>query len=420
MIHSEAEVAKPRNLGPPFALRSRWIVLAFAFSATVINYLDRQSLSVLAPVLLQQFHISATGYGNVITAFMLAYTLMNGVSGPLLDRWGLKIGYAASIALWSTAELLQIFTRGALSLGIFRFLLGAGEAGNYPAGVKLIRVWFPPPERSMASGIFNGGASVGSILAPPLLAFSALLLGWRACFVLVGSLGFIWLAAWLLFYGPPSRSADAHRLSRIPVRELIWHRFVWQFTLSKVFSDPVWYFYTFWFPQYLKAARGFTLQQIGQKATIPFITGGIGNLAGGFLCQRLHALGCSAQRARRLSVLIFSAMMAAAIWAPRVESAASSIALISVATFGYCGALANLLAIPGDLFPENAVASIWGLASMGSGIGGMLFSQMTGFLVSYYSFRPVFLVFGITPLFAATLVWFLPHNDHSLTPPIPS
>lgn len=414
MIRTE-EAAKTWSGRAAVIMQSRWIVLAFAFSATVINYLDRQSLSVLAPVLLQQFHISAAGYGNIITAFMLAYTLMNGVSGPLLDRWGLKIGYAASIAWWSGAELLQIFSRGAVSLGVFRFLLGAGEAGNYPAGVKLIREWFPPHERSMASGIFNGGASIGAIVAPPLLAWSALLLGWRFSFGLVGLLGFVWLGAWLLLYRPPSRRAD-DRLSRLPVRALIRHRFVWQFTLSKVFSDPVWYFYTFWFPEYLRVARGFTLRQIGQKAMIPFITGGLGNLAGGLLCQCLHTLGCPAQTARRVSVLFFSSLMATAIWAPRVQSADISIALISVATFGYCGALANLLAIPGDLFPENAVASIWGLASMGSGIGGMLFSQMTGWMVSYYSFRLVFLVFGIIPLLAAALVWFLPRSDQGLNP----
>jgi len=387
---------------------SRWVALAFGFFATVINYLDRQSLSVLAPVLLQRFKISATSYGDIIAAFMFAYTVMNGVSGPLLDRVGLKVGYALSIGLWSVAELLHIFSRGAISLGVFRFMLGAGEAGNYPAGVKLIREWFPAHERSMASGIFNSGASVGAILAPLLLAWTALQLGWRSAFGLVSVLGVIWLVVWLIVYRAPPVRADEVRISPPSIRALTRSRFIAQFTLSKVLSDPVWYFYTFWFPQYLKSARGFTLMQIGEKAPIPFITGGIGNFAGGIVCKWLMTVGYPAQTARRVSVILFSGLMTATVWAATVESATISIALISVATFGYCGALTNLLAIPGDLFPENAVASVWGLASMGSGIGGIVFSQMTGLLVDHYSFRPVFLVFGAIPILAAALVWFLP------------
>ena len=178
-------------------------------------------------------------------------------------------------------------------------------------------------------------------------------------------------------------------------------RFVWQFTLSKVFADPVWYLYTFWFPQYLKVGHGFTMREIGQTAWIPFFTGGIGNLAGGFLCSILLRFGLSPQIARRVGVLFFSALMVAAVPAALVQSSALAIALISTATFGYCGALANVLAIPRDLFPKNAVASIWGLASMGSGFGGMLFSLVTGWLVDHYSFKPAFVLFGLTSHIAA-------------------
>src|SRR5580693_7636928 len=179
----------------PAAPKARWLMLGFAFLATVINYLDRQTLSVLAPVLLDRFRISATAYSHIIFAFMLAYTVMNGVSGPLLDRLGTKLGYALTIAWWSAAEILHAFSAGALSLGIFRFLLGVGEAGNYPAGVKVIGEWFLPQERSLASGIFNSGAAIGAMLAPPLLAWTVLEMGWQASFVIVGVLGFVWLAA---------------------------------------------------------------------------------------------------------------------------------------------------------------------------------------------------------------------------------
>jgi ACS family hexuronate transporter-like MFS transporter len=398
------------TLNSPAVSKGRWVMLAFAFVATVINYLDRQTLSVLAPVLLERFKISATTYSHIIFAFMLAYTVMNGVSGPLLDRLGTKVGYALTIAWWSAAEILSAFSAGALSLGIFRFLLGVGEAGNYPAGVKVIGEWFPPQERSLASGIFNSGAAIGAMLAPPLLALTLLEMGWQASFVVVGALGFVWLAAWMVFYRtPPSNPGEVE-----PPPPAVWAlaktRFVWQFTLSKVFADPVWYFYTFWFPQYLKVAHGFSMKEIGETGWIPFFTAGMGNLAGGFLCTWLLRTGLSAQIARRVGVLVFSGMMVAAVPAAMVHSSAVAIALISTATFGYTGALANVLAIPRDLFPKNAVASIWGLASMGSGFGGMFFSLITGWLVDHYSFKPAFVLFGLTPIIAACLIWWLPRT----------
>lgn len=392
----------------PTEVNARWWMLGFAFLATVINYLDRQTLSVLAPVLLARFKISPTVYSQIIFAFMLAYTVMNGVSGPLLDRLGTKVGYALTIAWWSAAEILHAFSGGAVSLGIFRFLLGVGEAGNYPAGVKLIGEWFSPQERTLASGIFNSGASIGAMLAPPLLAWLVLEAGWQSSFIAVGVLGFLWLAAWIVLYRAPEDPPDEVQSQPPAVGTLARSRFVWQFTLSKVFADPVWYFYTFWFPQYLKVGRGFTMKEIGESAWIPFFSAGIGNLAGGFLCSFLLRRGLSPQTGRRVGVLIFSALMVAAVPAAMVASSSLSIALISTATLGYGGALANVLAIPRDLFPKNAVASIWGLASMGSGFGGMLFSLVTGWLVDYYSFKPAFALFGVTPIIAAALIWTLP------------
>jgi ACS family hexuronate transporter-like MFS transporter len=386
----------------------RWVMLGMTFFATVINYLDRQTLSVMAPVLLDRFHISAGTYSQIIFAFMLAYTIMNGISGPLLDRLGSRLGYSLTIAFWSAAEVLTAAATGAYTLGAYRFLLGVGEAGNYPAGVKVIGEWFEPKERSLASGIFNSGAAVGAMLAPPLLAWAAITFGWRASFVIVGLLGFVWMVVWLIVYRTPPVNPAEPILPPPPVATLVRDRFVWQFTLSKVFADPVWYFYTFWFPQYLKVGHGFTLAQIGKIGWIPFATAGLGNLAGGFLTMLMVKRGVSDQTARRISVLVFSACMVAAFPAAMVTSATLSIALISTATFGYSGALANVLALPRDVYPKNAVASIWGLASMGSGFGGMVFSLATGWLVDHYSFRPVFMLFGTLPIIAAALIWTLP------------
>ena len=191
-------------------------MISFAFWATVINYLDRQTLSVAAPVLREQFHMSNAGYSYVLFAFLLAYTIMNGVSGTLIDRMGTRMGYAACIAWWSTAAMLHAFARGALSLGLFRFLLGIGEAGNWPAGVKVVAEWFPERERALASGVFNSGSAVGAIVAPPVVAWILLRLGWQFAFAFVGAMGFVWLLLWWPTYSRARRRSEGSERSTCP------------------------------------------------------------------------------------------------------------------------------------------------------------------------------------------------------------
>src|SRR3954447_22695668 len=178
----------------------RWVMIALAFWATVINYLDRQTLSVAAPVILEQFHMSSVAYSRVLFGFLLAYTIMNGVSGPLIDRLGTRAGYALCMVWWSGSSVLQALSGGALSLGVFRFLLGMGEAGNWPAAVKVVSEWFPEQERALASGLFNTGSAVGAVLAPPIVAAILANYGWRAAFIAIGLVGFIWLAFWVPAY----------------------------------------------------------------------------------------------------------------------------------------------------------------------------------------------------------------------------
>jgi MFS transporter, ACS family, hexuronate transporter len=388
-------------------------MIALVFLATVINYLDRQTLSVLAPVLQDQFRMSATEYSRIVFLFMLAYTIMNGLSGPIIDRVGTKVGYALTIAWWSAAEVLHAFSRGVVSLGIFRFLLGMGEAGNWPAAVRVVAEWFPAEERALASGIFNSGSSIGAVVAPPLVAWIVIHLGWPQAFLIVGLSGFLWLAAWWIAYRTPASFQATDAPKAVPIRDLASNRFLWQFTASKVLSDPVWYFYIFWFPEYLKTARGFTLVQIGKTAWIPFLAADVGNLMGGAFSLFLLKRGYAAPRAHRLAAVLFSLLMTAAIPAVLTGSAAQAIAFVALAAFGYTGSVANMLAIPADVFPQNAVASVWGFASMGAGFGGMLFSLITGPIVDHYSFTPAFLLFGVIPVIAATLVWFLPDTPAS-------
>lgn len=384
-------------------------MISLAFFATFINYLDRQSLSVAAPILQIQFHMSSIGYSRVLFAFMLAYTIMNGASGLMIDRLGTKVGYGLFAAWWSLCAMLHAFARGVWSLGALRFLLGVGEAGNWPGAVKVVAEWFPAEERSLASGLFNSGSSIGAIVAPPVIAVLVLRFGWRSAFVAVGSLGFLWVATWCVFYRSPAQKIDAPALAPAapPLRLLLQSRFVWTFTISKIFMDPVWYFYTFWFPEYLFHARHFDLAAIGKYAWIPFFVAGVGSVAGGLIAKAFLSMNVPVSSARKAAVTVAAMMMTMAIPAVLVSGAALSIALVSIAMAGYTAALANMLAMPADVFPAAGVASVYGLASMGSGFGGMVFALVTGWLVERYSYVPAFWLFGLIPLICVAILWVL-------------
>jgi ACS family hexuronate transporter-like MFS transporter len=382
-------------------------MIALAFFATAINYLDRQTLSVAAPVLIDQFRMSHAAYARVVAAFMLAYTVSNGVSGPLLDRLGARLGFALTMACWSAASALNALARGPLSLGAFQFLLGAGEAGNWPACVKVVAEWFPVEERALASGIFNSGSAAGAILAPPLVVWLLLRYGWRQAFVWVGTVGFLWLVIWSLVYHTPEGVKHEVAPPRISPWKLFRTRFVWSFTLAKVFLDPVWYFYIFWFPEYLKRARHFSLASIGKYAWIPFLVAGLGNILGGWVSGWMLERGVSLNLARKGGVTIFAVLMTSAIPAVLARDARTSIALVSLAMLGYTGCGSIMLAYPADIYPKNVVGSIWGLASMGSGFGGMVFAFLTGLVIDRFSYLPVFIGFGLMPLVCAGILWAL-------------
>jgi MFS transporter, ACS family, aldohexuronate transporter len=392
----------------------RWLMISLVFLATAINYLDRQTLSVVAPILIDQFRMSNETYSHIIFAFMLAYTIMNAASGPIIDRLGTRVGYALTTAWWSLAAMVHALAQGPWSLAAYRFLLGMGEAGNWPAGVKVVAEWFPARERALASGIFNSGSSFGAIVAPPIVVWIVLKSGWREAFVAVGSVGLIWVLLWLLVYRTPAQAKEAkearkkeERAPAVPLRALFRTRFVWSFTLAKAFIDPVWYFYIFWFPEYLKRARHFDLASIGKYAWVPFLVAGLGNLLGGWFVAILLRHNVPVTRARKSATTIFGVLMLAAIPAVLTPSAAVSIAFVSVAILGYTGVSANMLAFPADVFPKTVVASIWGLASTGSGFGGMVFALATGWVVDHYSYVPVFIGFGLIPLIALAIVWFV-------------
>ncbi len=395
--------------------RLRWVMIALVFWATVINYLDRQTLSVAAPVLREQFHMDNESYARVVSMFLFAYTISNGLSGPLIDKLGTRLGYALCMAWWSAAAILHSLATGAFSLGAFRFLLGIGEAGNWPAGVKVVAEWFPERERALAAGLFNSGSAVGAILAPPVVAWILLNLGWEWAFAGVGISGFVWLLIWWpLYHTPEAAKLEAAAARKIPVRELLRERFLWTFMIAKIFMDPVWYFYIFWFPEYLKNARGFDMKSIGTYGWIPFMVAGLGNLFGGSMSGWMLRRGVSLEVARKRSVLFFALCMTSAIPAVLTPDVRISIACVSLAMVGYTGSLANMLSFPADVYPKSVVGSIYGLASMGAGFGGMLFTLITGSVVQRYGYVPVFFMFGVMPLICASIVWTLKFERREL------
>lgn len=398
----------PLSAEPPAPLRLRWVMIGFAFTATLINYLDRQVLSVVvtAPDFKAAVPLTEETYGYVTSGFMLAYAVMNGLSGPFIDRVGTRIGYAACMLWWSLAGILHVFARGAFSLGLFRFLLGAGEAGNWPAAAKLVGEWFPPKERALASGIFNSGAAIGAVVSTPIIAWLVLGWGWQSAFVVMGALGLGWIIGWWWTYSVPAAEPGTKPAAPISVRQLLGTRFVIAFTISKVFMDPVWYFFVFWFPKYLSEVHHFSLKEIGWKGWIPYFTAALGNLVGGLLTAHLIRRGVPVPTARKRSTAVFALLMLCTIPAILTESAPLAIALISLTTFGYTGYTANTLAFPADVFPKNAVASVWGLASMGSGFGGMLFMALSGWLIARFGYTPVFIGYGIMPVIALLIILF--------------
>jgi len=394
-------------------------MVGLIFLATVINYLCRQAFSVSATTLQHVFSLSNEDYGLLTSGFFFAYAISNGVFGPVIDRLGAKRGYLLCMFLWSTAVGLIGAAQNVWMLVGFLMLLGLGEAGNWPAAVKVVTEWFPPKERSLASGIFNSGAGIGAMVGPTAVALLLIHLGWRPAFVIVGLIGYAWLIGFALVYRTPATvTAEVTTPPPSP-----WHllktRFLVFFALSKVFLDPVWYFYVFWLPKFLMEVHGFNLRQVVWLAPIPFIVADLGNLVGGGFTQFLIARSLPIPRARKTGAAVFGLLMAMAIPAIMVHNPYVSVAFVSIAMFGYTGCLANTLAFPAEVFPKNAVGSIWGLASVGSGLGGMLFQWLSGWMVDRFGYYPVFIGYGIMPVIGVAILLFLigplrphPHFQH--------
>jgi len=377
------------------------------FLATVINYLDRQALSILAPELRDRFHMTNVDYSRILFAFLLAYLIMQGVSGRLMDQLGTRRGFSLTIAWWSVAAMLHALATSARSFGLCRFLLGVGEAGNWPGGVKVVSEWFPVRERAFAIGLFNSGSTLGAVIAPPLVVAIAARWGWQAAFLMTGAVGFAWLVLWLATVRPPQYppedSLPAHAARR-RWRDLLRHREVWALVGGRLLSDPVWWFYVFWLPEYLRRARNFTLIEIGYFAWIPFLTAGVGNVLGGIASGWMIRRRWDILTARKSVMAVSALAMLSGIPAVLAAEAWVSLCWISAVTFFYSMWSANMLTLPADLFPQHEVASVSGLSGTGAALGGMCFNLLVGSIVDRFSYVPVFVLAGLMPLAAAAFI----------------
>jgi ACS family hexuronate transporter-like MFS transporter len=273
-------------------LRIRWLMISFAFLATVLNYIDRLAFNYLSAEGALRKLIPNDSFGYIATAFFVAYMVSNAFSGFVIDRLGTRLGYAICMCFWTTASLLHALARLPFHFGIARFFLGIGEAGNWPAAIKLTSEWFPPAERSTASGIFNSGAAIGAVVAPPLIAYLGINYSWQTAFIIIGCLGYVWLFAfWFTYYTPKQQHTQASKGRNIPAVKLLKSRFVLTLALSKFFMDPVWYFITFWIGRYLVDVHGWGLAKIGIYAMIPFIAADAGNILGGLFTQLMIKKG---------------------------------------------------------------------------------------------------------------------------------
>ena len=404
--------------------RTRWWIVWTLFFSTAINYISRQTFSVLSPMIATQFHLNHTDLAKILGAFQVSYALTWLLGGIFLDVVGTRIGLAVAVVWWSVVNIFTGFAGSVFSFAAFRFLLGIGEGFNWPGASKTVAEWFPGEERSLAVAIFDSGSSAGGALAALIIPWIALAFGWRWSFVFSGLLGFAWLFVWLRVYHPldrhprvtPGEVALIRAGQSIPATStrsgvdrwlhLARDRNVWGIVLGRALTDPIWWFYVFWLPQYLSDARGFSLQRIALFAWLPFVAADLGNFTAGLISGYCIRHGLSVVRARTWVCAVSCLPILAGIPAARVHSVYAALALVCIALWGYASWSTMGLTLPSDLFPQDVVATVTGLSGLAAGLVGAGFTVAVGLSVDRFSYGPAFLAAGLLPLFA-TLALFL-------------
>jgi len=402
----------------------RWWIVILLFGSTTINYIDRQTLSVLAPYLKVEFHWSNSDFALVVIAFRFGYTIFQFVSGRLLDRLGTRQGLSLAVLWYSLVAMATATAVGLRSFALFRFLLGAGEGGNWPGATKAVSEWFPKSERGLAVAIFDSGSAVGGSIAPIMVIWLYSSFGsWRPAFVITGCLGIAWLLVWRIVYHPPEthpRLSDSERsfiltqraedrpidTGRESIRQLLRRRETWGIVLGKALTDPVWFFITDWFAIYL-VSKGFKLENTLLGFWVPFLAADLGNLAGGGLSSYCIKRGWPVIKARRFIILLGGIGMTLLIPTIFVSNFSVIITLFAITTFSYAAWSTMGLVLPADLFQSGSVATVAGMSGAAAGLGTITSTLLIGRITDHYSFAPVLIGASLIPVIATVLVFVL-------------
>jgi ACS family hexuronate transporter-like MFS transporter len=385
----------------------RWAIVSLLFAATLINYIDRQALSVLAPVINRDLGLNNFDYSTITAWFLVAYACSMWIFGAVFDRLGNRAGFATAISLWSLSAAAHALVGSLNGFRAVRFALGASESGNWPGATRTVAAWFLPRQRALAMGIVNCGAALGSAIALPVVGALQASYGWQAAFLATGGLGFAWLAAWFAIYPATPRARGRMRPRAIPWSLLLRRREVWGIVLARFFGDPIWWLYLFWLPLYLHNVRGFDMKRIVLTGWLPFLAADLGCLAGGWTSGHLIGRGWSVDRARKTAIVIGTLLMPVGTAAAFVASPYQALAFMSVTAFGFQFWVGNVQTLPGDFFPVGAVGSIAGFAGSAAAVGALIFTLSTGWVVDHFSYTPILVTAGVLGPLATTALFLL-------------
>jgi ACS family hexuronate transporter-like MFS transporter len=412
------DLSTTESLAPP-RFGYRWTICALLFAATTINYVDRQVLGLLAPTLQRELGWSESDYGAITSWFSFAYAMGFLGAGRLLDRVGVKKGFAAALVAWSLAAMSHALATTAGGFSIARAALGFGESGNFPAALKATAEWFPRKERAFATGIFNAGSNVGAIVAPILVPVIALRWGWQWAFIGTGALGLLWLIAWLFLYDSPEhhprvskeelayiRSDPIERTEAVSWSEVLRHRQAWAFVVGKLLTDPVWWFYLFWLPKFLDANFGVKLGSLSAPLVVIYLVADFGSVGGGWLSSTLIKRGATINRGRKTAMLVAAVVIIPTMLAPRMSSMWGAVAIVSVAAAAHQWWSCNLFTTASDMFPRRAVASVVGFGGFAGAMGGVAFQRLTGILLQRdpTAYNQIFIFCGVIYVIALGLM----------------
>ncbi len=413
----------------------RWFMLSLVFLATTINYLDRQVMGLLKPVLEKEFSWDEKDYSYIVMAFTTTYAIGYLAMGRFIDRVGTKIGYAVSLIVWSLASIGHGFVKSTVGFLIARSTLGISEAGNFPAAIKSVAEWFPKKERALATGIFNSGATVGAILAPLLVPFILGHYGWRETFVWIGALGLLWIVLWWRFYNIPEKTkklsqkelqyiksdqiGQTEEQSKVPLSELLKYKVTWAFAIGKILTDPIWYFFMFWLPAYFADVFKMDLTKPSIPLIIIYSGTTIGSIGGGYLSSLLIKKGWAIGRARSFTMLLFALMVVPVMFSKYVDNMWMITIIIALATAAHQGWGANLMTTVGDKLPNNYVSSVIGFGGMLGSAAGILFPLFIGIVLDTFKkagninggYSIIFFIAGVSYIAAWGIIWLINRNS---------